>query len=487
MKDISVEKCTATLKQMADETFKVDFVTLIRTKTPLFYVTTNEEKRLLKFMDYFCRARGYDCYSWDCFQALRDIKTGSPAGGTKGAVKNPVQILDYIIDEAKSFVGNQDAIEQLKKDNKKGYIYVLCDFFRFIREEDPNIERRLKTLASLDTVVSVVLTGPYYKATQTLENLIPTVDFPYPNKEEIKETLWFIVNSVIHKLNDLEVKTKEMEEELVNSVSGLTLPEAALAFSKSLVVHKGWNIDTLLEEKKQIIRKSGILEFYDNKTSLNDVGGLKNLTSWVLERKQCFSEEAEAYGLKKPKGLLTIGMPGCGKSLTCKAIANSWKMPLLRLDFGKLFGSLVGESEAQARSALKLAESVAPCVTGDTKITVNGVEISIERLFMSEFGVENNDCETLWEDGKPTSIVKINHDDAVFIRGYNLLKGLDEDIELKGIIQRPLTTKLLKITTDDGKQIKVTENHRILVKDENNNNIWKVAKDLKEKDSIITL
>jgi len=153
-----------------------------------------------------------------------------------------------------------------------------------------------------------------------------------------------------------------MEEQLINAASGLTLTEAQTAFSKSLVAHHDWDIATILEEKKQIISKSGMLEYFDKPISMKDVGGLKKLTGWIGERKTTFSEEAETYGLKKPRGLLTIGMPGCGKSLVCKAISSEWGMPLLRLDFGRLFGSLVGDSEKNAREAIKLAEAVAPSI-----------------------------------------------------------------------------------------------------------------------------
>ena len=105
-----------------------------------------------------------------------------------------------------------------------------------------------------------------------------------------------------------------------------------------------------------------ILEFFAETTSLEDVGGLTNLIEWIQKRGDCFTEEAEKYGIEKPRGLLTLGLPGCGKSLVCKAIAGTWQMPLLRLDFGKLFDSLVGQSEARTRNALRLAEVVSPCI-----------------------------------------------------------------------------------------------------------------------------
>jgi ATP-dependent 26S proteasome regulatory subunit len=361
MKEVSLQECQKNIEIMADKTFKRNLATLISTKTPLFYITTNEEKRLTTFLDYFSRAKGYDCYVWDCFQSLRELKNGNLATG-KGSTKSALAILDFIIDEAKGYAGNEDAIKNLRKSGRKGIVYVLLDFFRFISDTDPNIERRLKTLASMDTVVSAIITGPFYKSTAVLENVMPCIDFPYPNKEEVSAALGVVVKGVSGKMTGIEQQTKDMEEQLINSVRGLTLIEAQAAYSKSLVVHKGWNLTTIYEEKKQIIKKSGILEFYDNSVSLQDVGGLQNLVNWIVDRKVCFSEEAEHYGLEKPRGLLLLGVPGGGKSLVCKAIGGTWKMPLLRLDFGRLFGSLVGESEQQTRSVLKLVETISPAI-----------------------------------------------------------------------------------------------------------------------------
>ncbi|MFT7583479.1 MAG: SpoVK/Ycf46/Vps4 family AAA+-type ATPase, partial [Myxococcota bacterium] len=138
--------------------------------------------------------------------------------------------------------------------------------------------------------------------------------------------------------------------------------EAASVFAKSLVKTRDFDIDTILAEKKGIIRKSGILEFYQTDEKFNDVGGLEVLKSWLKKRKVAFSRDARDFGLPAPKGILLIGVPGCGKSLTAKAIGAMWHMPLLRLDVGKVFGSLVGSSEENMRKAIKTAEAVAPSI-----------------------------------------------------------------------------------------------------------------------------
>tara|TARA_Y100000310_G_scaffold57488_2_gene52700 strand:+ start:32233 stop:33912 length:1680 start_codon:yes stop_codon:yes gene_type:complete len=362
-KESKIQESAGILNIMATPNFRDDFATLLRTRWPLFYITTNEEKRLQSFLKHYCIVNAYDCYIWDAFRGLVNLVDGNQDGGADADITISTNILEYILDDSKPLTDeHMDKTDGVI--NPK--IYVLLDFFRFLetRPPDPDIERRLKAIAHLDSTITTIITGPSYVATNVLENLIPVVDFPFPNREELGEALNIVIGgkNVQRKLPGITDKTEEIREDLISSVSGLTIPEAQTAFSKSIVKHKGWNIPTILEEKRQIISKSGILEYYDKTVPINEVGGLKNLVEWIKLRKTCFSKRAKNYGLPTPRGMLTIGMPGCGKSLVCKAISNLWEMPLLRLDFGKLFDSLIGASEQRARDALKLAESIAPVV-----------------------------------------------------------------------------------------------------------------------------
>jgi SpoVK/Ycf46/Vps4 family AAA+-type ATPase len=122
------------------------------------------------------------------------------------------------------------------------------------------------------------------------------------------------------------------------------------------------DVELILEEKRQSIRQTQILEFYPSTTEIGDIGGLDNLKEWLLRRGGAFSERARKYGLPHPRGLLLAGIQGTGKSLTAKAISHHWHLPLLRLDVGRLFAGLVGESESRTRQMIQLAEALAPCV-----------------------------------------------------------------------------------------------------------------------------
>lgn len=123
-----------------------------------------------------------------------------------------------------------------------------------------------------------------------------------------------------------------------------------------------WDIDLVMAEKQQIIRKSGILEFYPTDTASSEIGGLTTLKKWLEIRNYAFSNEAKAFGLPSPRGALLLGAPGCGKSLTAKAVAHLWKLPLIKLDFGKIFSGLVGSSEENLRRGLMTAERISPAV-----------------------------------------------------------------------------------------------------------------------------
>jgi len=156
--------------------------------------------------------------------------------------------------------------------------------------------------------------------------------------------------------------TENEKRDIISSAQGLTTEEFAESLAKSVVAEKTINKDIILDEKRQAVRKSGALEFYDTQENINSVGGMNNLKEYILERNNCFSEEAINYGLPTPKGILLLGIQGCGKSLMCKAVSSLWGMPLLRMDIGALFGGFVGESESNMRNAVKLAEAVSPCV-----------------------------------------------------------------------------------------------------------------------------
>ena len=297
---------------MATEDFKKNLTALLKGRFPLVFLTTNEEKRMISFFQKYCKVNGFKGLLWDCFQGLIDLETKDPVTSSPD-IKNPFVVMEHILDHAKE-LSKPSNFQKLKdEEGVNGVIYLLLDFYRYAQKYDPGFERRLKAISNLESVITVVMTGPEYVSMPSADNLVSVIDFPFPNKEEIRNALWAIVNHVKNKIPEakLEEATRKSEEELVKAVSGLTLVEAQAAYAKSIVFHRAWDIQTILEEKRQIIRKTGLLEFYNQNVTINDVGGLHNLVNWLKRRKRCFSKEAQEYGLKVPRGILAIGMPGC--------------------------------------------------------------------------------------------------------------------------------------------------------------------------------
>jgi SpoVK/Ycf46/Vps4 family AAA+-type ATPase len=154
-------------------------------------------------------------------------------------------------------------------------------------------------------------------------------------------------------------------ENLVRSCQGLSIERIRRVLARGIAAHGSFrteDVDLVLQEKRQTIRQTQILDFYPATEQISDIGGLDNLKDWLLRRGQAFSAKARQYGLPHPRGLLLVGIQGTGKSLTAKAIAHHWHLPLLRLDVGRLFAGLVGESESRTRQMVQLSEALAPCV-----------------------------------------------------------------------------------------------------------------------------
>ncbi len=210
-----------------------------------------------------------------------------------------------------------------------------------------------------------MIVGPTLRLPLELQKDVTVVSFDLPSKEE----LGALLDRTLAEVNEatgrgLQVPP-EVRERILTAAAGLTLNEAENVYAKTLVVSgrlSDADLPIILSEKEQTIRKSGMLEYYHANESLQQIGGMDVLKDWLVKRSVAFDPRAQEYGLPAPKGVLLIGVQGCGKSLTAKAIAGLWGLPLLRLDVGRLFNSLVGSSEENVRTAIGVAESVAPVV-----------------------------------------------------------------------------------------------------------------------------
>ena len=253
----------------------------------------------------------------------------------------------------------------LRANPEEDTIFILRDLHVILRNattdknapvirELKNLSRELKRSRKLVVLLSHTLEVP-----TELSEEITAIDIPLPTPAEISSLIDLYVAPELLQLSPLA------REQMIKACQGLSRERIRRVLAKALAAKQEVNesdITLVLDEKKQAIRQTGILEFFSARETLKSVGGLDNLKGWVRVRQEAFSEEARRYGLPNPKGILLVGIQGTGKSLSAKTIANEWRLPLLRLDAGRLFGGIVGESESRVRQMIQLSEAMAPCV-----------------------------------------------------------------------------------------------------------------------------
>jgi ATP-dependent 26S proteasome regulatory subunit len=325
--------------------FVQELDTLVRARYPLIYLVTFEEQRIEAILAQLAQSHGKALFTWSVTRGLR--KAGAGRGAGAEAAREPMEALL--------------AVEKLTEPA----LVVLQDFHPYL--SDPAVVRALRDLArSLkSTYTTLMLLSPVLTIPPELEKEITVLDVPLPTFRELYDLLKEIV-SVLREEKRATIDLKRDEaEQLIKAALGLTLSEAENAFAKAVAEDERLDrddIQLILDEKRQVIRKSGLLEYFPSDEKLADVGGLDQLKVWLTRRGAAFGEAARKFGLPEPKGVLLLGVQGCGKSLTAKAIASQWRLPLLRLDVGKIFSGLIGSSEENLRRAIRVAESVAPAV-----------------------------------------------------------------------------------------------------------------------------
>jgi len=325
------------------------FVNYVRAAYPLLWVKTYEESRVLvSFINEVKRDIKYQTFIWDIVEGLRevtiergDFKQGNIVENSQNDPAFPLNWLDTL--------GNEKVILFLK------------DFTPYLQREFSDstyIIRKIRNLIPKFKGMNKVLTiiSPTIKIPLELDKEVTVVDFKLPTKNELKDLLRATCETT-------DSTYPENDDSIVNAASGMTIHEAENAYCLSLVEKQKYDEVVIRREKAAIVKKSGIIEVIPTeKYTLSDIGGLENLKVWLLDRKDSFSKEAVEFGIKPPKGLLMVGVPGSGKSLTAKACASALGRPLIRLDMGRVYGSFVGESEANMRKCLDIAEAIAPCV-----------------------------------------------------------------------------------------------------------------------------
>ena len=238
---------------------------------------------------------------------------------------------------------------------------LLEDIHPYLEPEHHQVTRRIREMCRLprEPFRLLVLATPLPGLPMELRKEVPTVEIPLPKTEELAE-----IAAIVAEEHDIEWE-EDKAQPILDAARGLTTMEARLAYGQAAVENESLGpaeVPMIIREKERVIKQSEVLEYYHPDAKMQDVGGLKNLKTWLEHRGNAFSKDAKIFGLDAPKGALLLGVQGCGKSLVAKAIAASWQFPLLRFDMGKVFGGIVGQSEGNMRVALQVAQALAPCV-----------------------------------------------------------------------------------------------------------------------------
>ena len=319
-----------------------DIAALLRARNPLIWCVTREEARAESILMEAAAAASYPPVAWDCAEGITRLDGQRINSGT--------------IDPAAALAAIRDSRER--------QVWILRDLHTWLR--DPTVTRALRSLcrtlpqAPRDAARAVVVVTPSAEVPPELAGHAIVVDIPLPDRAEIAQLLDAAISALPDELRE---KAGAARESAIDAALGLSAEEAQSTFARSLIVTKMVDPATVAKEKRRVIARERVLEWFDPlPAGLDGVGGLEVLKGWLEQRRAAFTPEARDYGLRPPKGVLLVGVPGCGKSLSAKAIATAWGMPLLRLDLGALRSKWIGESEANIRKALKVAETVAPAI-----------------------------------------------------------------------------------------------------------------------------
>ena len=320
--------------------FEEELLVLLNARYPIIYILTIEEDRLEYTIRNSIVNKSYSSlYVWDFIQGykLNPIKN-------EFAKRNPLEAIEFIE----------------KINSRTPSIFILKDFKRFLK--DLTISRKLRNILQLLKVQpkTIIIIDSEIQIPNELKDHITLLKFNLPTPIEIDEELARLSKSLVLRGRF----KKKMIDKIIRACQGLSLEKIRRILGKAIVIYNRMDenvIPLILKEKRQVISETELLEFWSVKTSLKDVGGAKNLKLWLNQRAEIFTEKAVNYGLVAPRGLLLVGSEGTGKSLLAKAIAYEWNLPLLRLDIGRLFAGVVGESESRTREMIRITESLAPC------------------------------------------------------------------------------------------------------------------------------
>ncbi len=318
----------------------MNLITYLQAGYPGLAVITTEEARAETEIGTVCTALNRQLHAWSSTEGLVDL--------SEGRITQCADPLDAF-----------QLLEELFAKREPQTVVLLRDLQLHMDQTDPMLIRRIKDILRIAKTSghALILLGCRLNLPAEIDHEITRIEFGLPDASALSA----VMDGIIASAGLPELEPAVRESALANSL-GLTTTEAENVYALSVVEAKAIDPAIIAREKANALKRNGLVEIVQSNTRLEDVGGLENLKQWLVRRAGAFGQAAKVYGLPAPKGLLIVGIPGTGKSLTAKATASAFGLPLLRLDMGRVFGGIVGQSEANLRAVIQTAEAIAPCV-----------------------------------------------------------------------------------------------------------------------------
>ena len=342
---------------------------LIDSSTPIVVLETVEEMRAVRMVRTACSALNLASFEWtiasglvrsgnDVGEVIPDFACFAPQGHTPAAVDPTDAQAIYNSREPAQMLGNLEAISMEAA-------FILKDFHRHM--EDPVVVRRLRDVGQKFSRNrrTVVITAPSIVMPPELSSLVEFLELPLPDKARLRR----IIDEMIVRVGRTHTLKRTLDaaglDALAGNLRGLTEEEAERALSQALVTRYGVTPEILtdvLAAKKDTLKRSRILDFVEPSDTLASVGGFENLKSWLKQRQGTWDDGARAFGLEPPRGVIILGVQGCGKSMCARAIAGEWKIPLVKFDTAAVYDKYIGETEKRIQKVFQIAEELAPCI-----------------------------------------------------------------------------------------------------------------------------
>jgi SpoVK/Ycf46/Vps4 family AAA+-type ATPase len=336
---------------------------LINSSTPIIVMETVEEVRALALVRAACSDLSLPIFEWTIADGL--VRSGSDGAASPRTLSAAVSH-DGLAPKTAMY-NTTDPVQALANLETMTIeaVFVLKDFHRHM--DNPIVVRRLRDVGQKFSANrrTLILTAPAIEMPPELASLVEFLDLPLPDRDRLRE----IIRETYTRMAGTHTLKLQLDangvDAMAGNLRGLTEEAAERAISQTVVGRLALSPDCIsdvLDAKKALLKRSEMLEFVDTTDDMSSIGGLDNLKRWLQQRRGAWDDGARQFGLDPPKGVIILGVQGCGKSLCARAVAGEWKLPLVKFDTAAVYDKFIGETEKRIQKVFRVAEGLAPCV-----------------------------------------------------------------------------------------------------------------------------